>query len=160
MGKEIIRRRNVRVRRVLPPAPEESFDNGVDASSEEENDAGEGGGTLPEAAAADYIAALRSTGERGGVAAFPAPATRPARAGVVVPPDYVLPEGFARHFQSTDAGRQLEPILVVSPGYEIVDESGDVVALADDRIVPPEYAPPDLPLRMLELPSESPTGVD
>ena len=107
----------------------------------------------PEIDARDYIAALKESGETGGIAAFPPPGTRPPRAGVIVPDDYKLPEGFMRHYQSTDDGGQLAPILTLAPGYELVDQSGKPIPLAKDRIVPPELAPPDLPVRMLEVPS-------
>lgn len=112
----------------------------------------------PEMEARDFIAALRESGETAGLAAFSPPGTRPPRSGVIVPADYELPEGFARHYQTTDDGRRLAPVLVVAPGYEIVDEAGDPVALTDDRIVPPEYAPPDLPVQMLDVPSERDPG--
>lgn len=112
----------------------------------------------PDVAAGDYIAALRESGETAGFAAFPPPGSRPPRAGVVVPPEYDLPEGFARHYQTTDDGRRLDPILVVAPGYEIVDDAGEPVDLTDDRVVPPEYAPSDLPVRMLEVPFEPGSG--
>lgn len=104
--------------------------------------------------ARDYIAALRAGGETGGLAAFSPPGTRPPRTGVVVPDDYVLPEGFARHYQTTDDGRRLAPILTLAPEYELVDDTGSPVPLTDDHIVPPEFAPPDLPVRMLEIPAE------
>jgi len=107
----------------------------------------------PEIDARDYIAALRESGETGGIAAFPPPGTRPPRTGVIVPDDYQLPEGFMRHYQSTDDGGQLAPILTLAPGYELVDQNGKPIPLAKDRIVPPELAPPDLPVRMLEVPS-------
>jgi hypothetical protein len=109
----------------------------------------------PKIEAGEYIAALRAAGETGGLAAFPPPGTRPPETGVVVPKDYQLPEGFARHYQTTDDGRQLEPILTLAPGYELVDENGNPIALGRERIVPPELAPPDLPVRMLEVPSAS-----
>jgi hypothetical protein len=114
--------------------------------------------THPENDARDFIAALRESGETAGFAAFSPPGTRPPRPGVIVPANYQLPEGFARHYQTTDDGRQLAPVLVVAPGYEIVDDAGDPVALTDDRIVPPEYAPPDLPVQMLDIPSEHGPG--
>jgi hypothetical protein len=104
--------------------------------------------------AEEYIAALRDSGETGGLAAFPPPGTRPPRPGVIVPDDYELPEGFARHYQTTDDGRRLAPILAVAPGYELLDAAGEPVPLIDDRIVPPEFAPPDLPVQLLEIPSE------
>jgi hypothetical protein len=114
----------------------------------------------PDVEARDYIAALRESGETAGLAAFPLPGTRPPRAGVIVPADYELPEGFARHYQATDDGRQLDPVLVVAPGYEIVDDADEAIALTEGRIVPPEYAPPDLPVQMLEVPPEHQQGED
>lgn len=119
---------------------------------------GSGKKTQPVMDAGEFIAALRESGETAGLAAFSPPGTRPPRSGVIVPADYQLPEGFARHYQTTDDGRQLAPVLVVAPGYEILDDAGDPVALMDDRIVPPEYAPPDLPVQMLEVPSEHDPG--
>jgi hypothetical protein len=132
----------------------------VGTSSNLERSAEAGEEKRPEMEARDFIAALRERGETAGLAAFSPPGTRPPRSGVIVPADYDLPEGFARHYQTTDEGRQLVPILVVAPGYEIVDDAGDPVALMDDRIVPPEYAPPDLPVQMLEVPSEHGPGED
>jgi hypothetical protein len=105
--------------------------------------------------AADYIAALRESGETGGLAVFSPPGTRPAQTGVIVPDDYQLPEGFARHYQSSDDGGQYAAVLTLSPDYELIDENGDPIPLPQDRIVPPELAPPDLPLRMLEVPTAS-----
>jgi hypothetical protein len=110
--------------------------------------------------ARDYIAALRESGETAGLAAFSPPGTRPPRSGVIVPADYELPEGFARHYQSTDDGQQLAAVLVVAPGYEILDDAGDPVALTDGYIVPPEYAPSDLPLQILDVPSDHDPGED
>jgi hypothetical protein len=110
--------------------------------------------------AGDYIQALRKSGETAGVAAFPPPGSRPPRSGVIVPPDYELPEGFARHYQTTDDGRRLDPVLIVAPGYEIFDDEGEPVDLMDDRIVPPEYAPLDLPLQLLEVSDERAAGED
>ena len=108
-------------------------------------------GGEPELRAEDYIAALRASGETGGLAAFPPPGTNPPRSGVVVPEGYSLPEGFARHYQATDDGQQLNPILIVAPGYQLVDDEGEPV-VTDGLTVPPEYAPADMPLEMLEIP--------
>jgi hypothetical protein len=112
----------------------------------------------PEIAAADYIAWLRARGETEGLAAFPPPGTSPPRSGVVVPDDYDLPEGFARHYQTTDDGRQLPPVLAVAPEYDLIGEDGTPIGLREDRIVPPELAPPDLPVRMLEVPKQPARG--
>jgi hypothetical protein len=72
--------------------------------------------------------------------------------GIVVPEDFPLPEGFVRHYQSTDDGRALPPILMFHPDYEWVDPRGEPIAIPADRVVPPELAPPGLPIRMLEVP--------
>ena len=37
------------------------------------------------------------------------------------------------------------------PDYHPVDEHGDPIALPADRIVPPDMAPPGMPIEMLEL---------
>ena len=111
---------------------------------------------LPEIDARDVINALVEAGETGGIAAFPPPGTEPAKRGIVVPDDYELPEGYVRHHQSTDDGKELEPILMFSPDYEFRDQNGQPIALPKDRVVPPELAPPGLPIRTLDVPeSES-----
>jgi hypothetical protein len=43
------------------------------------------------------------------------------------------------------------------PDYEWLDENGDAIALPEDGIVPPELAPPGMPIQRLELPA-SPGG--
>lgn len=148
--------RKVTVRRAkiegLPKA------GGTDTSSELEPPADIKDG--PNMDAGDFIAALRESGETAGLAAFSLPGKRPPVSGVIVPADYELPEGFARHYQSTDDGGQLEPILVVAPGYEILDDAGDPVALMEGRVVPPEYVPSDLPVQMLYVPSGDEPGED
>jgi hypothetical protein len=106
----------------------------------------------PELLAKDVIPALRAAGEREGIAAFPPPGTKPVKRGIVVPDDFVLPEGYVRHYQTTDDGQQLPPVLMFHPDYEGVDEHGKPVPLPEDRIVPPEMAPPGLPFRILDLP--------
>ena len=106
----------------------------------------------PEIDARDVIPALVEAGETGGIAAFPPPGTDPVKRGIVVPDDYALPEGYVRHYQATDDGKGLEPILMFSPDYEFLDENGKRIALPDDLVVPPELAPPGLPIRTLEVP--------
>jgi hypothetical protein len=102
--------------------------------------------------ARDVIPLLREAGETGGIAAFPPPGTKPVKRGIVVPDDFELPEGYVRHYQTTDEGKQLEPILMFHPDYVLVDASGNPVPLPANRVVPPELAPPGLPIRMLDLP--------
>jgi hypothetical protein len=106
--------------------------------------------------ASDVIPALRAMGEQGGIAAFPLPGTKPIKRGIVVPEGFELPEGYVRHYQTTDDGRQLPPILMFHPDYEGVDARGEPVPLPEDRVVPPEMAPPGLPIRILEIPEGVP----
>ncbi len=105
-----------------------------------------------EFAAKDVIGALRAAGVRDGIAAFEPPGTDPPKPGIIVPDDWVLPEGYVRHYQVTDDGQQLPPILMFHPDYEFVDEQGTAIAVPADRIVPPDLAPPGLVVRMLEVP--------
>jgi hypothetical protein len=87
-----------------------------------------------------------------GIGLFPPPGTDPIKIGIVVPDDYELPEGYLRHHQVTDDGQELEPILLFHPDYELLDDAGRPIALPENRVVPPELAPPGLPIRMLEVP--------
>lgn len=103
----------------------------------------------PEIKAGEYIAALRAAGETGGIAAFNPPGTDPLKSGIIVPDDYELPPGYARRHQTLDDGTDVPPILMFSPDYEFLDANGNPLPLPDDLIVPPEMAPPDLPLRIL-----------
>ena len=104
----------------------------------------------PELEAKDVIPGLIASGETGGIAVFPLPGTKPVKRGIVVPEDFALPEGYVRHYQMTDDGRQLPPILMFHPDYQFVDERGAPVPLPEDRVVPPDMAPSGLPIRMLE----------
>jgi len=115
---------------VIDNAPGQEFPAGIDA--------------------ADYIQQLREMGVTDGIAAFPPPGTDPPKAGVVVPDDYELPEGYERYYQYTDDGRPLDPILRFSPEYEILDTQGNPILIPDDRIVPPELVPEDLPVELLD----------
>lgn len=111
-----------------------------------------GGSEQPDIDARDVISALVAAGEKEGIAAFPLPGTNPPKSGIIVPEDFELPEGYVRHYQVTDDGQRLEPILMFSPDYQFVDASGNPIKLPEDLVVPPELAPPGLPLRMLEVP--------
>ncbi len=103
--------------------------------------------------AADAIRALREEGVHDGIAAFGLPGSSPPKAGILVPEDFPLPEGYVRHYQSTDDGQQLPAILMFHPDYEFRNERGEVVPLPDDLVVPPEMAPPGLATdRVLEVP--------
>jgi len=110
-------------------------------------------GQRPEVDARDVIPYLRSRGEHTGIAAFEPPGTDPPKAGIIVPEDFPLPEGYVRHYQTDDDGNRLPPILMFHPDYEFVDESGASVPLPESRVVPPELAPSGLPIRMLDVPT-------
>ena len=90
---------------------------------------------------------LLKPGEHAGLDVFPPPGTKPIKRGIVVPDDFELPPGYVRHYQTTDDGRRLPPILMFHPDY-----AGPV---PEDRIVPPDMAPPGLPLEMLD-PDQAP----
>lgn len=107
----------------------------------------------PEPTMAEVISALRETGEQQGIAAFNPPGTSPPLKGLAVPPDYVLPPGYVRHHQVTDQGEPIEPILMYAPDHVLLDAAGQTVPIPEDRIVPPERAPPGLPIRQVEIPS-------
>lgn len=87
-----------------------------------------------------------------GIHVFPPLGTRPNLSGIIVPDDFELPPGYVRHYQTSDDGRQLEPILMYHPKRRPVDSQGDPIDVPPDRIVPPEMAPEGLPVRMLQLP--------
>jgi hypothetical protein len=111
----------------------------------------------PEIGAADAIAALRAAGVTDGLAAFNPPGTSPPRSGVIVPDGVALPEGYVRHYQTTDDGQALPPILLFHPDYEFFDASGQRIEVPADRVVPPELVPPDIPIEILTLPAEPQT---
>jgi hypothetical protein len=94
--------------------------------------------------AADAIVALREEGIHEGIAAFGLPGSHPPKSGILVPEEFELPEGYVRHYQSTDDGEQLPAILMFHPDYEFVNERGEVVKVPDDLVVPPDMAPPGL----------------
>jgi hypothetical protein len=88
-----------------------------------------------------------------GIGLFPPPGTDPIKIGIVVPDDFELPEGYLRHHQVTDDGQELPPILLFHPDYELLDSAGNPIPLPENRVVPPELAPPGLPHTFLEVPA-------
>src|SRR6185369_9191850 len=103
--------------------------------------------------AADAIIALREEGVHDGIAAFGLPGSHPPKSGILVPEGFELPEGYVRHYQSTDDGEQLPAILMFHPDYEFRNERGEVVPVPEDLVVPPEMAPPGLATdKVLEVP--------
>ncbi len=105
-----------------------------------------------EPSAAEVIAELNKAGIHTGIGAFTPPGTSPPMAGLAVPDDYALPEGYVRHFQATDDGQRIEPILMFSPDYQFFDASGKPIKIPENRVVPPGMAPPGLPVRPIAIP--------
>ena len=93
--------------------------------------------------------------ERAGISAFPAPGTKRIKSGIVVPEDFPLPHGYMRHFQATDKGQLLQPILMFQPDYQPLDEAGKPIAIPADRVVPEELAPPGLAVEYLDVPDDA-----
>jgi hypothetical protein len=87
------------------------------------------------------------------------PGTDPLKQGIIVPEDFELPPGYVRHYQSTDNGERVKPILMFHPDYKPVDSNGQPVELPSNGVVPPELAPAGMPIEILELP-EGPEGVE
>ena len=107
---------------------------------------------------AEVIDRLQQAGVTGGLAAFSPPGTRPPLIGLAVPEDFELPEGYVRHYQATDDGQRIEPILMFSPDHVFVDAANRPIAIPKDRIVPPELAPPGLPIRRIMIPAPTEPG--
>lgn len=124
-------------------APEKRFDEEIDYSS-----------------AAAYLeaagAAAREAHARGvpleGIWAFPPAGTKPVLPGVVVPDDFELPPGYVRHYQSTDDGKALEPILMYHPDHAPIGEDGRPLQDPEDLVVPPEDVPSGIPVVILDVP--------
>lgn len=96
---------------------------------------------------ANLIRALNDAGVRTGIAAFNPPGTSPPLEGLAVPADFELPPGYVRHHQATDEGEAIEPILMFSPDLVLRDAQGRPIPLPANLVVPPELAPPGLPVR-------------
>lgn len=103
----------------------------------------------------EVIDRLHEAGIRTGLGAFNPPGTSPPLVGLAVPEDFPLPEGYVRHYQATDDGQRIEPILMFSPDFDFRDASGRPIPLPDNLVVPPHLAPPGLPLRPIEIPPPS-----
>jgi hypothetical protein len=104
---------------------------------------------------ADDAAGDNAGEEPSGIALFPPPGTDPIKSGIVVPEGFELPPGYVRHYQTTDDGKQLPAILMFHPDYQPVDEHGAAIPLPENRVVPPELAPPGLAHRMLDVPDDT-----
>ncbi len=100
----------------------------------------------------EVIKRLHQQGVHTGLGAFNPPGTSPPMVGLAVPKDYALPPGYVRHHQVTDDGQTIEPILMFAPEFQLYDASNRPLEMPKDRVVPPEMAPPGLPLRRIVIP--------
>lgn len=103
----------------------------------------------------EVIKRLHERGVHTGLGAFSPPGTSPPLAGLAVPENFALPEGYVRHQQATDDGQRIEAILMFAPDFQLYDAAGQPVAMPKDRVVPPELAPPGLPVRRITIPPPS-----
>ena len=101
---------------------------------------------------------LHQLGIYTGLGAFNPPGTRPPLVGLAVPDYFVLPEGYVRHYQATDDGQRIEPILMFAPDYQIFDSENQPIEMPKDRVVPPELAPPGFPIRRIVIPAPTEQG--
>jgi hypothetical protein len=101
---------------------------------------------------AEVITRLNEAGVSTGLGAFSPPGTRPPLIGLAVPEDYALPPGYVRHHQATDDGQRIEAILMFAPGFQLLDAQQKPVEMPANRVVPPELAPPGLPIRRIVIP--------
>jgi hypothetical protein len=85
-----------------------------------------------------------------GMMLFPAPGTDPPKKGIIVPEGFELPPGYVRHYQTTDDGERLPAILMFSPDKPPLDANGEPMKVPENGIVPPELAPPGLPIQILD----------
>ncbi len=90
----------------------------------------------------EVIDRLHRAGVHTGLGAFQPPGTRPPLVGLAVPEDFALPPGYVRHYQATDDGQRIEPILMFAPDYQARTPDGRPVPMPRDRVVPPELAQP------------------
>jgi hypothetical protein len=85
-----------------------------------------------------------------GMMVFPPPGTDPPKKGILVPEDFELPPGYVRHYQATDDGERLPAILMFSQDGPPLDANGQPMKVPDNLIVPPELAPPGMPLQIMD----------
>ena len=98
------------------------------------------------------IGKLHEAGIHSGLGAFPPPGTSPPMRGLAVPENFALPAGYVRHYQATDDGQRIPPILMFSPDYTFYDPAGHRIEIPRNRVVPVELAPPGLPIRLIDIP--------
>ncbi len=103
----------------------------------------------------EVISRLHERGIRSGLGAFLPPGTSPPLVGLAVPEQFALPTGYVRHHQATDDGQRIEAILMFAPDFQLHDANNAPIAMPKDRVVPPELAPPGLPIRRIVIPAST-----
>jgi hypothetical protein len=134
----------VAARQAPPPMPEGDADPTRDLSSYVAR------GENP--SMAEVIERLHERGIHSGLGAFSPPGTSPPLVGLAVPDDFALPKGYVRHHQATDDGQRIEAILMFAPDFQLLDAAGQPLPMPANRVVPPELAPPGLPIRRIVIP--------
>jgi len=107
----------------------------------------------------EVIERLHQLGIYTGLGAFNPPGTRPPLVGLAVPEGFVLPEGYVRHYQATDDGQRIEPILMFAPDCQIFDAANRPIEIPKDGVVTPELAPPGFPIRRIVIPALKEQGI-
>ena len=106
----------------------------------------------------EVIDRLHQAGVYTGLGAFNPPGTRPPMVGLAVPEEAALPPGYVRHYQATDDGQRIEPILMFAPDFQLLDSQKRPVEMPKNRVVPPELAPPGFPIRPIVIPPPADAG--
>lgn len=102
---------------------------------------------------ADVIERLHQRGVYSGLGAFSPPGTSPPLVGLAVPEGFDLPKGYVRHHQATDDGQAIEAVLMFAPDHQLFDANNKPIDMPANRVVPPEWAPPGLPIRRIVIPA-------
>ena len=101
----------------------------------------------------EVIERLHQRGVYSGLGAFSPPGTSPPLIGLAVPEEFILPKGYVRHHQATDDGQRIDAILMFAPDFQLFDANNEPIAMPENRVVPPQLAPPGLPIRRIDLPA-------
>jgi len=143
--------------KVAPPAPIEASRPVRPKSAPQAQQVAQA--ALPPGAVPDYDATPEAAPEAdsdehgdepSGIDVFPPRGAKAIKYGIIVPDDFELPPGYVRHYQATDDGYQLPPVLMFDENYQPVDAHGRPIPLPADRVVPPELAPPGMPVQVLQ----------
>lgn len=141
------------------PAPGAAADSPEDDLAGDDDDptqpvTEDGAGAEPPAPGAEAAAAAR------GPLGMPAHGSKKIKVGLVVPEGFELPEGYVRHYQTTDKGQMLPAILMFHPDFTPRDAEGRELPVPADRVVPPDLAPEGMPRSWLDVPKDAYSNPD